>query len=191
MSRVKDDYFEWLMEIVRPVRNGKSWLILMKVLGQTDFEVLIPNDINRCIDGCGLREEFRLSSHHSSYAGIMGRPCSVLELLLSLARKMDFELSDPYYTSVDRTGRFFWELLRNLGLDGFDDDAYSRKPGAGSEVKRILRVFMSRDYDECGHGGAFPLTCSRRDQRYVELWRQLSEYLEERYPISSGGGAEL
>lgn len=184
MSRVKDDYFEWLMDIVQPIRNGKSWLILMKVLGRTEFEVLVPNDINRCIDGCGLREEFRLCSHHSSYADIMEQPCSVLELLLSLARKMDFELSDAFYSSgMDHTEEFFWELLGNLGLDFYDDDTYADRKGAGNEVKKILRVFMSRDYDECGHGGAFPLTCSKRDQRYVELWRQLSEYLEECYPI--------
>jgi hypothetical protein len=34
-----------------------------------------------------------------------------------------------------------------------------------------------RTYDRRGHGGLFPLQRSNRDQRRVEIWYQLSEYL--------------
>lgn len=180
MSRVKDDYFDWLMDIAKPIQGERSWLILMKVLNSTEFEVLVPNDINRCIDGCGLREEFRLCSHYPDYNAIMEQPCSVLELLLSLARTMDFELSGAY-AGADRTHFYFWELLENLGLDEYDDLSYAERRGAGKDVKQILRKFISRDYDEYGRGGVFPLRHPNRDQRYVELWNQMGSYLQENH----------
>lgn len=182
MSRVRSDYFDWLMDIAKPIRGDQSWLILMKVLFNTDFDVLIPNDVNRCIDGCGLREEFRLCSSYLDYDDIIDRPCSVLELLLYLSRVMDFELSGAYAGS-DRTDQYFWELLENLRLTRYDDDAYGTMRGAGNDVKHILHQFVARDYDPDGYGGIFPLFYPKQDQRYVELWDQLSAYLHERHPI--------
>lgn len=176
MSRVKADYFQWLIEMVEPNQGDKSWLILLHTLFNEPFYAVVKRDVNRCADGCALREEFQLCTNHPDYNEIYEGPCNMLELLVSLARSMDFELGGVY-SSYDHTDLYFWELIKNLKLDCYDDQHFDRRA-----VHHILLTWVSREYDSDGSGGIFPLYYPKQDQRYVELWEQLTYYLQERYP---------
>lgn len=177
---VNQDYFEWLCDLVNVDQEDKSWWILLKDLHKKQFYSLIPHDENRASDGVELREEFlRDNCWYPKYIEIEGE-CSVLEMLIGLARRIDFEMSDPYHDSTcDQTIYWFWEMIDNLGLITFSDDRYADCKGV-CYVDEIIDRFLKRDYSWNGEGGLFPLKNSHEDQRKVEIWYQMNAYLSER-----------
>lgn len=179
---INQSYFEWLCDIVHVDQGDKSWWILFKDLYNKKFYSLIPHDENRAWDGLELREDFMHEIWYPKYMDIDGE-CSVLEMLIGLARRIDFETSNPYEDSQnDSTVYWFWEMIDNLGLLPFDDDSYVDNGGMHF-VNSILNNFVERKYSRNGNGGLFPLEHSRQDQRRVEIWYQMSEYLTEREAV--------
>lgn len=179
---INQDYFEWLCEMIHVDQGDKSWWILMKDLHNKKFYSLIPHDENRAWDGLELREDYMRELWHPEYIDIEG-DCSVLEMLIGLARRMDFETSDPYEdSSNDKTVFWFWEMIDNLGLMPFDDESYVENHGMYF-VNKILSKLVDRKYTRRGIGGLFPLMHSKKDQRQVEIWYQMSEYLMEREAV--------
>ena len=73
-------------------------------------------------------------------------------------------------------------LIENLDLVKFDDISLD-EDGNFDEIDIRLSNFMERTYTRNGYGGLFPLTKSKENQRNVEIWYQMSAYLEENYPI--------
>ena len=95
----------------------------------------------------------------------------MLEMLVALADRMS------YYADGD----WFWEMIENLGLLPYNDsNFYDDKYVGNYSVSRILVTFLGRKYLKNGTGGLFPLQHTRKDQRRVELWYQMCEYLEEK-----------
>ena len=143
----------------------------MRQLYVKEFVWLIPNDDNRAEDGKELRYEF------INEQGIddvdqewLNLGCSVLEMMIALARRAAFE-------SDDEVVEWFWRFIFNLGLTQHTDIAYTSK--TEREVDNVLDTVIFRTYDADGLGGLFPLTHPRQDQRKVELWYQLAAYLSE------------
>lgn len=176
---VNQDYFRWLCDIVHIDQGDRSYWILAKDLHQKEFYSLIAHDENRASDGLELREEYLGSVGYPKYVDIGGE-CSVFEMLIALARRMDFETSDPYdvHDSTDRTSYWFWEMIDNLGLLPFSDDSYVEYGGM-TQVDSILDIFLERGYKWNGQGGLFPLSMASEDQRDVEIWYQMAAYLNE------------
>lgn len=172
---VRKDYFNWLCDIVDANNSDHSFVNLMGVLFDIPFEGFVGNDINREDDGKYLRNEFADSHDYLSYAPIEG-PCSVLEMMIGVATRMENLLWDPDYG--DRTAQWFWLMIKNLGLEDFDD---ARWNGNGSLIcaEQTIDILVNREYDRDGTGGLFPLKKPRRDQRKVEIWYQMSAYIEE------------
>jgi hypothetical protein len=87
-------------------------------------------------------------------------------MLVGLSRRLAFETEGdvPYW---------FWHLVNNMGLLGFND----RSKFPQQEVEDRTSIVIWRTYDPDGNGGLFPLRGTRNDQRKVEIWYQLSEYL--------------
>lgn len=180
----EQDYFEWLCEMVHANcdRNGKTWWILMNDLYRRQFIAIVQHDENRAGDGLDLREEYMRELPSTKYVEI-DKGCTVLEMLIGLARRIDFELSDPFDISVeDRTAYWFWEMLENLKLTDYDDDSYAGNGGI-INVPDILDKFLMREYKRSGVGGLFPLRKSHKDQRQVEIWYQMSAYLAEKKAV--------
>lgn len=171
------DYFVWLCELVDDRYAPYSYDILLLDLAKTTFEILIPNDMNRCMDGVNLRYEYAAENPEFFEKDLSREPCSLLEMFVALARRMNYELSGNEPDEHDRTPRYFWEMIANLGLDVYDDAHYSTE-----DVREIIRIFLNRDYAYSGKGGLFPLRWPDRDQRDVELWYQMNAYLQEFYP---------
>ena len=116
----------------------------------------------------------------------MDAPCTVLEMLIALAIRCESDIMHDDACG-DRTRLWFWEMIKNLGLIDYTDDAYmyDKSGSFDSEVNHIIDIFLERRYDKHGRGGAFPLRKYRTnyysDQRKVEIWYQLSAWLIENY----------
>lgn len=176
---VDEDYLGWMCEIVHADQEIRSYFSLMSDLHNRKFYSLVPHDENRASDGLKLREEYLTEVNYPHFVHIDG-DCSVLEMLIALAKRMDFETSDP--KNMSDTGRvtyWFWELIDNLGLIEFSDDCYLAI-GGPLEVNLALDRLLNRRYAEDGYGGLFPLENPRCDQRDVEIWYQMAAYLAER-----------
>ena len=174
----KDTYLSVLCGLVglkEPIESS-SYYELMRELYNIEFYWSVPNDDNRALDGIRLREKYCYNSNIS--AGIMQEePCSLLEMLIALARRCDDELM---YNSTDgnRSVDWFWMMLTNLGINRFRDSSYG-DAWVDNDVIGITDKLLDREYSEKGKGGLFPLKYAREDQREVEIWYQMNEYLIE------------
>lgn len=161
-------YLKWLYDQVNARRRPPTYWTLLRQMLKKEFIWYVPNDDNRAEDGRLLRYEFiedlGLEDIDPDW---MALGCSVLEMLVGLSRRLSF--------FTEREPRdWFWELVDNLGLR-FDD----RNPMSHDQVEEVLNRFIWRTYSKNGSGGLFPLRHPERDQREVELWYQLSQYLRE------------
>lgn len=169
-----EKYYNWLTSLVNSDERGENYKSLMEQLHLTIFSddtaVLIPNDSNRIVDGVGLRERYCHRYHVKNYDDIYEESCTVLELLIGLSVRMDDQFGIKSYTD------WFWEMIANLKLTGFDDESYSYK-----DVEKVLTRFLMRRYRKNGDGGLFPLLYPCEDQRKLEIWYQMNAYLCENY----------
>lgn len=177
---IEQDYFAWLCELVHINSIETSYMALAKDLHHRKFYSIVPHDENRASDGKELREEYLREINYPKYIEIEG-DCSIFEMLIALAKRMDFETNDPYdiEENVDRTAYWFWEMIDNLGLTKYSDDNYYYY-GGSDHIDRILDRFLERRYSRDGNGGIFPLEWTRKDQRDVEIWGQMNAYLAEK-----------
>lgn len=164
-----DQYLAWLYSQVADVKTRKSsrthW-DLLRQLYSTEFAWFIPNDDNRAEDGRELRCEWATEQNIHMDTEWFSLGCSFLEMLIGLSRRLSFETDD-------KVEWWFWQLLDNMGLTGFHD----RSNFSPEEVEDITSAVIWRTYDYNGNGGMFPLKDASQDQRTVEIWYQLNEYL--------------
>lgn len=164
-----DRYLKWLYGQVSnaKIRKGsKTYWKLLRQMYTTEFIHFVPNDENRAEDGKELRLDWTRESGVRPDRAWLSLECSFLELILGLAKRLNFQ--------EERTlVHWFWHLLKNLGFESLDDsDGY---PTAFVEMR--MRVVNERSYDADGNGGLFPLRNPTQDQRKVDLWYQMMEYL--------------
>lgn len=176
-----NSYFDFLWNLVG---RKKEYGRLLLYLHETEFYSLVPNDDNRGVDGEQLRnhyfDEVGATSPPSLPKDIPDGPCTVLEMIIGVAFRLEFELLGGQYERP--AADWFWVLIDNLGLTGYTD----QKMGYGIyilEVKAAVECLLERRYLEDGDGGLFPLKRPRKDQRRVEIWYQMSAWVIENYPI--------
>jgi len=163
-------YFNWLVAkvvIASETPRHALYLKLFRKLHTTEFVWLISGDDNRCEDGKELRGEFIYQADipdNPEWRTIVG--CSVFEMLVAFARRAEFQTETPVH-------EWFWEFIKNLGLDRFDDRSYFDD----RFIEDVLEQFIWRTYNRNGIGGLFPLMRPSTDQREVEIWYQFCEYL--------------
>lgn len=165
-----EEYLLWLYKQVRTVRttrrSSSTYWDLFRQLFSTEFVWFVPNDDNRAADGRELRQEWISRTGKEVDASWLEMGCSFLELLIGLSRRLAFEGGKDGPS-------WFWHLINNLGLQGYHDWSNFNP----EDVDDITHVVMFRTYEPDGTGGLFPIPDSPNDQRTVEIWYQLSEYL--------------
>lgn len=177
-DKLWDDYGDWLVDRVGFKRKDR-YFELFATLHNIPFRFYITLDKNREADGLDLREEFALSMGYPEVKFDEG--CSVLEMLVGLAIRVEREyIGDP---KEEHPEGFFWEMIQNvLGMDKYwrycSGPRYSE-----AYVERIINTWLDRDFRYDGYGSIFPLKNPSRDQREVEIWDQMNEYLMENYPM--------
>lgn len=175
---VRKKYFEWMYDLVCRGRFSKtnSYRELLSYMHREPFVYVIKSDVNRYYDGIALRRRFALENAEDDYDYTMkclgDDVCTVLEMILALAIRCEESImNDP--SVGDRTGQWFWKMIVNLGLGGMIDERFDEK-----EVERILDDFMWRKHAPDGHGGLFIIKGCRRDLRDVEIWTQMTWFLD-------------
>lgn len=176
---IKDSYLSWLQTIGGADNNsfGNGYNILFKTLHEIPFKVVLERDKNRISDAFKLRDMFKDVTCYAMYDCIEDMPVTFLELIISMALRMEFIISSS--EDIDETGKWVWVLLNNLNLEWFDDITWT--DDSEIEVHYICEVVMDRTYDINGYGGLFPLKASTDDQRKIELWYQMNHFLNENF----------
>jgi hypothetical protein len=178
-SEIQEDYFQWLCGLVGIATPSHSYWHLARHLHRKEFYWTVPNDDNREKDGKKLREEYLDETGvigHQYLEGI----CSVFEMLIALATRMEYILMDP--NEGDRTSKWFFEFIRNLDLEGFTDEDFVDRI-ALYKIDLVVDKMLERGYTHHGVGGIFPIRRTKNDQRKVEIWYQMQAYLDENYDI--------
>lgn len=166
-------YLKWLYgQVLNPKlkNSSRTYWSLLRLLYKKEFVWIIPNDDNRIEDGKDLRYEFieDIRDWTRKQDDWLELGCSMLEMLIGLSRRLQFEDDRP-------AGQWFWILIRNLNLQGFSDNTKFDL----EDVDEVLDTVIWRTYEPDGRGGLFPLDDPEEDQREVEIWYQLSAYLLE------------
>lgn len=169
-----ESYFVWLYgQVADPeieVPSLTYWKLLRELF-TTPFVWRVQKDEARLKDGKVLRLEFVRTMHPDGVdPEWMNIECSVLELMVGLARHLAF-LADgepPFW---------FWQITENLGLRRYTDNVVD--DDAIADIAVILEHVIERKYEYNGRGGFFPLRHPTEDQRGVELWYQMSAYVVE------------
>lgn len=162
---IRDDlnskYYGYLAHLI----DEEGDLPILQQLFLTPFYYSVDHDNNREVEGLDLRID-------TEWEGT-DIPCSVLEMLIALAGRINDIMSTGY--EDERTTEWFWTMLYNLKLTPNTTDS--------DEIEYILTRFMDRTYAPNGSGGLFPLLDTDEDQREIEIWYQMSAYLREQYDL--------
>lgn len=170
-----ESYGVWLIRRVN--FSKRNYSSLMKKLHNTPFKWVIERDENRASDGLCYREFFFHSLDSEKIYRQFNEemyPCSVLEMLVALAIRVDDEyIGDP---SNPHPENIFWEMCCNLGLENMKNDENFE-----AEFLKKINKFLEKDYDFNGKGGIFPVKHPKKDHRKIEIWSEMMEYLSENY----------
>lgn len=190
---MNDEYFEWLLNIVGvDSADPNGYGLLCSILHEVIFHPILDMDENRWEDGVRYRFDFALAHEHgdqnaaelvADYLDDNLGGCTVLELIISLAEKICWEMEDSQYEA--HAGKWFNEMIGNLGLDMYTNQELMDNEAAYFEVDAILERFVFRRYHYNGEGGLFPLQNPNEDQRDQEIAIQMNDYLMENYDILS------
>lgn len=177
-NELNNQYFEWMYELVQNERYSKrrSYRKLIRYLNDISFRFSIPMDDNRSADGIDLRYRFGYDNSYDNrlIATLLDdHPCSVLEMMIALSVRCEENIMYNPDKGI-RTGKWFWEMIINLGLMGMDDRYFDP-----DYVRSTIDRMLDRDYDPDGRGGLFIVRHARRDLRSVEIWYQACWYLNE------------
>jgi len=172
-DEINIEYFTWLLSIVQKHSYPQeiSYEKLLQHLHAIEFRPVMERDENRAEKGLSLRYHFacdRTDLHDVEYH--LDGPCSVFEMLIALAKDIENVMDDTRYG--DRTGQWFWGMLRSLGLYSMTDTRFDRE-----FVNERILIFMNREYCFDGTGGLFTIRDTERDMRDVEIWVQACWYM--------------
>jgi len=184
MHKVKsmNEYFEWMYgqactdSVGNYIPNYKE---LLHYLNAKQFNYTLAMDGNRESDGIYLR--YLYSCDVGMPAPVAASeidiyPCSMLEMMIALCRRMEEVMSDSDYG--DRTGQWFFEMIESLGLIDMVDGNFNF-----DICEEAMERFINRTYEPNGKGGLFTLKFSLEyppcDVRNLEIWDQAMMYLNE------------
>lgn len=177
---LRKKYFLWMAEIAGSAPKKyrrKNYRCLLERLNETEFIPFHPMDENRVDDGVELRYRFGREEgipDAEIATNLDTRECSVLEIMVSLAIRMEETItSDPDYG--DRTSIWFWDMVDSMRLMDMDDSQFNAQ-----NVDQTLDRMIHREYASNGRGGLFTVQNPREDMRNVEIWYQMMWWLTDK-----------
>lgn len=173
---LKSTYFDWICSLVSDSKPDKraSYKRLLLYLNSIIFTYTIPMDGNRYEDGINLR--YRFGYEHGIEDSIIASylddcPCSVLEMMVALAFRCEEHIMFNPSKGM-RPGRWFWEMIHNLGLSEMKDSRFDER-----YVDGCINRFLDREYTHDGEGGLVYIPNSKYDMRTTEIWYQMMRFL--------------
>ena len=178
-TKLNNEYFEYMYHLVSNNHNRKNKISYKKLLHYLHSVVFVPMmdmDDNRRLDGIDFRYRFAFENGYSDeyvdkYLGY--RECSILEMMIALAFRVEEQITDNYIYG-NRTGQWFWSMIISLGLNKMTDQNFDP-----AYCERVIDRFLERDYAPNGKGGLFTISEPIRDMRDVDIWCQFMWYLNE------------
>ncbi len=166
-----NDYFQWIVDTI----DGYEYRDVLKILYETEFYPILPEDENRLIDGQDLIYRFGDECHIPKHILDikLGGHCSILEMMVGLAIRIEETIMEDIDFG-NRTSMWFWIMVKSLGL-------YDMKDGKVDKplVEGILDRFLNRGYKSNGEGGLFTVNDTSKDLRDVEIWYQMCMFFEK------------
>lgn len=164
--RTPSEYVGWLRGLVDGL--DPSLNDMFDAAWEVFYIPVIPNDDNRAADGIVLRHRYQVETSVYLY---LDDHCRILEFLIALSKRIDELTYDP--ENPNGHVRIFWCLIDNL-----------KKPMTSYSYDDFVEVFSNittRNYrkDGSGLGGLFPLRNPSKDQRNIEIWYQVMDWLRE------------
>lgn len=176
-DEIINQYFDWLYSIVckdEPYRRDTSYTRLLARLHNITFQYTLPKDQDRAIDGEELRWYFVCDHNYTReqdyVLSCLAGPCSVLEMMVALAMKMEGIMDDA--SVGNRTSQWFWGMITSLGLGSMYDVRFDRM-----YVEDRIERFHNKEYLPNGRGGLFTIKNCDEDLRDCTIWHQLCRYL--------------
>jgi len=174
---LKEEYFQYLK--VSTV-NYYDHECLLRYLFSREFYSPVRLDEDRVAWGLLLRNGFLLKNDIPlGFLDFIGT-CTILELLLGLAQQYDEYVMQRYSGDVNRSHLWFWMMVDNLGLYSAEYKDQMWNDRSKENCRRILDIFLDRQYDQNCHGGLFPLETVTVDMREIPLWGQINHYFREK-----------
>lgn len=190
---ITTEYLCYLMNRIGLEAEGQGgYLRLCETLQDIEFLPQTDMDENRCRECMELRRDFVMFEYKEDGSeaqqavldildGTFGENGTMLELLLTLAEKMEYELCDSEYEA--NTRKWFTEMLCNCGVYDVATNECFEEEGNEEIVRDAMHTVIFNKIGWDGEGGLFPLVYPKYDQRKVELVIQMNNYLEENYDI--------
>lgn len=173
MDNVREEYLRWLYPQLKDNHAPTvDFWGLTNAMFDKEFRWSVDHDDNRIADGLDLRVEFAHVVHVRRRQMEQLGPCSFLEVLIGLSRRLAF-------MAGGEAAGWAWQLIINLELDRMPDPFSSRR---ARQAEKIMEVCVKRQYAPDGQGGFFPLAWPDEDQTKIELWYQMNSYAEEIHP---------
>lgn len=177
---IREEYLAWLYDLVLDrscdISEDYAYDELVRELYSIEFYSDIEMDKNRILDGVGLRYTFGYEKGYDDREICIyldSSPCSVLEMMAALAKRCESQImTDDSFGN--RTRKWFRKMLMSLGLSGMYNMNYNKR-----YVDKVIDNFLKRQYEYSGKGGLFALRNPDRDQRNLEIWAQMCDYLYE------------
>lgn len=177
-DRLNNEYFDWIYNIVCNDRYYKnlSYRKLLMFLHSIEFTYTVEMDDNRAADGIDFRYQFGYEKGYPDNVikrYLDNQPCSVLEMMVALAFKLEEHIMDDAAFG-NRTGQWFWNMIVSLGLGNMCDSRFDK-----NYAEEVVARFLNREYERNGKGGLFTIHDIRRDMRTAEIWYQAMWYLND------------
>lgn len=163
-------YLAWLVDQIAVPDDGHTYNAAMNMMYTQPFPWIVGNDENRVADGRDLRIEYiQLLEDKGKGIWIEDHPITLLEVLVALSRRIGF--------LVEQDPRdWAWHFIRVLKLDRYDENISGTVLG---QMQHTMERLVWRTYEPDGSGGFFPLRHPKGDQRKVEIWDQMTAYINE------------
>ena len=179
--KIHESYLQYLYDIIydKKIIKDRKYSELLSYLLDTDFTYILDMDSNRALDGLELRESFAIEHNIPIFYidRYLNTNCSILEMLIALAMRCENMLWEV--SKGDRTAKWFWTMISNLGLWQSTNDKFSIE-----KVETIINNLLNRTYSSDGTGGGlFILDNPISDLRDEEIWTQLNWWINEQFPI--------
>lgn len=172
----EDLYSEWLVNQVNVIED-RDYTDLLYELYNIEFYSLVKYDEDRGADGLMLREYWADSI---GFKGSLDfRNATVLEVLIGIAKRIEFQLFGSQYIDEWDYKKIFWDLIWNLGLEEcsgtLSDYDYDK-------IDEIVTLFLERKYFRHKKCNIFDIENDPRDMRKLNIWTQMGLYIREKWP---------
>ena len=169
------DYRDWL---IRQVNTFEDYTYLLRELYSMEFYSLVAYDEDRGTDGLALREEW---ADLVGYSGSLDfGVANVLEVLIGIARRIEFQLFGTEYVDEWDYVRIFWELIDNLG---FSDMYGTLSRYTFDEIVTNVTHFLNKDYFRHKKSNIFMIDEDPKVLQKLNIWTQMGLYIREKWPI--------